>query len=291
MNVCYRLSELNFRYTDDWILQNFDLQVVAGEVLGLIGPNGSGKTSLLKLLAGLLQPAGGTIELYGKALQQFSAQELARKVAMVPQETQILFPFTVADIVLMGRFVHQNSWGWESAEDVRIVQDIMQMMEVHHLANRTFQELSGGERQRAIIARALAQEPRILLLDEPTAFLDIKHQIDIFEILKRLNRDQGVTVVIVSHDLNQASQHCDRLLLLHESRAFQVGSPEQVLTVDHIRAVYHCDVLIDRHPMSGTPRITLPQCRDDSSSSMAGIPIEGQHNRIRGQQQRRRGLQ
>ncbi|OLB60341.1 MAG: hypothetical protein AUH96_13310 [Nitrospirae bacterium 13_2_20CM_2_61_4] len=135
----------------------------------------------------------------------------------------------------------------------------MQAMDILPVATRTFRELSGGERQRAILARALAQQASILLLDEPTAFLDINHQLDIYALLQDLNRNQGVTVVVVSHDLNLASQHCDRLVLLHEGRVYQAGAPEQVVTPDHIRTVYGCDVIIDRHPEAGTPRVTLPQ--------------------------------
>ena len=170
----------------------------------------------------------------------------------------------------MGRFVHQAGWGWESGEDLRIARQAMQVMEVEHLATRAFQALSGGERHRTMIARALAQQASILLLDEPTAFLDLKHQIDIYGILRELNRQRNVTVVLVSHDLNLASQQCDRLLLLHEGKPFKTGPPGTVLTVEHLRSVYGCDVLIDAHPTTGTPRITLPQAE---ASSIGMTPI------------------
>jgi len=188
-----------------------------------------------------------------------STREMAGLVALVPQESHVLYPFTVGELVLMGRFVHQEGWGWESGEDLRIARQAMEVMEIARLAARTFQELSGGERHRTMIARALAQDAPILLLDEPTAFLDLKHQIDIYGILMELNRQRQVTVVLVSHDVNLASQHCDRLLLLHEGRPFQTGPPGKVLTVEHLRHVYGCDVLIDEHPTTGTPRITLPR--------------------------------
>lgn len=259
MGLCYQLRDVHFRYAESWVLQNCSLEVSEGEILGVIGPNGSGKTSLLKLMAGLLQPQEGLISLHGQDVSALSPQEMARRVALVPQESLMLFPFTVGELVLMGRFVHQKGWGWESADDLRIAGQAMQVMEVEHLADRTFQALSGGERHRTMIARALAQQSRILLLDEPTAFLDLKHQIEIYAILKGLNRDQAVTVVLVSHDLNLASQHCDRLLLLHEGKPFRTGPPGEVLTTEHLRMVYGCEVLIDSHPMTGTPRITLPQ--------------------------------
>lgn len=258
MAACYRLRDVCFRYARPWVLEGCSLDVSEGEILGVIGANGSGKTSLLKLMAGLLRPQKGQISLRGSDVAALSPLAMARLVALVPQESQVLFPFTVGELVLMGRFVHQKGWGWESGEDLRIARQAMRIMEVDHLATRTFQALSGGERHRTVIARALAQQTPILLLDEPTAFLDLKHQIEIFGILKELNRNRHVTVVLVSHDLNLASQHCDRLLLLHEGRPFKAGPPGKVLTVEHLRSVYGCDVLIDAHPMTGTPRITLP---------------------------------
>ena len=259
MGLCYQLRDVHFRYAESWVLQDCSLGVSEGEILGVIGANGSGKTSLLKLMAGLLSPQEGRISLYVHDVATLPSQEMARLVALVPQESHVLFPFTVGELVLMGRFVHQQGWGWESREDLRIARQAMRIMEVEHLARRTFQALSGGERHRTVIARALAQHTPILLLDEPTAFLDLKHQIDIYGILKELNRERRVTVVVVSHDLNLASQHCDRLLLLHEGRPYRTGPPKDVLTVEHLRVTYGCDVLIDCHPTAGTPRITLPQ--------------------------------
>ncbi len=260
-------------------------------MLGVIGPNGAGKTSLLKLMAGLLRPEEGSVCLRGRDVRNMPPREIARQVAFVPQESHILFPFTVEELVLMGRFVHQSGWGWESATDLRIAHHVMRIMEVEHLVQRTFQALSGGERHRVMIARALAQDASLLLLDEPTAFLDLKHQIDIYDILKGLNRERHVTVILVSHDVNLASQHCDRLMLLHEGQSFRTGPPRDVLTVEHLRRVYGCEVLIDQHPTTGTPRITLPQNGDQTSSPMARIPIEDQQNRIHGQQHVGRGFQ
>jgi cobalamin transport system ATP-binding protein len=264
MNTCYQLEKVCFRYSDQWVLEDFSLEVREGEILGIIGPNGSGKTSLLKLMAGLLRPQTGRITLGDQDLAQLSPRELAHRTAVVPQENHVLFPFTVAEVVLMGRFVHQNGWGWESAEDLRVAQAVIRLMDLESVAQRTFQELSGGERQRTIIARALAQQAPILLLDEPTAYLDIKHQLEIYATLRRLNQDKGVTIVVVSHDLNLASQYCHRLLLLHEGRAFRTGSPAEVLTVEHLRIVYGCEVIIDQHPDVGTPRITLPALVSDA---------------------------
>jgi iron complex transport system ATP-binding protein len=266
MDVCYQVDHVSFRYSDSWVLQDFCLEVRPGEILGIIGPNGSGKTSLLKLMTGLLHPEAGCLRLDGQDLANLDARALARRAAVVPQENHVLFPFTVTEIVLMGRFVHLNGWGWNSHVDLRIAKNAIQVMDLEPVVDRTFQQLSGGERQRTIIARALAQQTPILLLDEPTAFLDIKHQLEIYATLSRLNQDRRVTIVVVSHDLNLASQYCDRLLLLHEGRAFCTGTPAEVLTVEHLEIVYGCAVLIDKHPETGMPRITLPAFVSDAGS-------------------------
>jgi iron complex transport system ATP-binding protein len=164
----------------------------------------------------------------------------------------------------MGRFPHRprdrwgSGFGWESAEDVAIAEEAMVAMDVAHLAQRAVTDLSGGERQRAMIARALAQTPKVLLLDEPTAFLDLHHQVEIGSVLRRLNENLGITVVLVSHDLNLVSQYCDRLMLLDEGRVVRYGSPGDVIEPEVLAAVYRCRVLVDRHPLSGLPRVTLP---------------------------------
>ena len=246
-----------------WSIQGVSFDVREGEVLGVIGPNGSGKTSLLKLLAKVLQPEAGAVDVFGRALGQLSQQEVARSVALVPQDTVQPFPFTIAELVLMGRFPHHApSWRfggmeWETADELALADRVMREMDVRHLAHRYLHEVSGGERQRAVIARALVQEPRVLLLDEPTAFLDLNHQLDIMTVLRRVSRQQGLTVVMVSHDLNLASQVCDRLLLLRNGELQTLGTPEDVLRPEIIKQVYGCEVFVDRHPVNGRPRVTL----------------------------------
>jgi iron complex transport system ATP-binding protein len=260
----YEVDGLGFAYRHGaQVLEHVTCQVRSGEILGVIGPNGSGKTSLLKLLARVLRPQAGVLRLFGKELSGLSQDHVARTVALVPQESQLLFPFTITEMVLMGRFPHQRSrgwagFGWEGDEDVALARDAMREMDVLHLANRLITDVSGGERQRAIIARALTQEPRVLLLDEPTAFLDLQHQLEICAILRRLNEERGLTIILVSHDLNLASQYCDRLLLLDGGRIFRMGPPEDVIRPDLLETVYRCRVLVDRHPQSGLPRVTLP---------------------------------
>ena len=243
------------------VLKNVSLTIESGEVLGILGPNGSGKSTLLKILMRILVPQQGTIEWFGQPLDAFSQADIARHVAFVPQETQQAFPFTINEMVLMGRYPHHGrTWGlgWEGSHDRAVAMQAMRDLDVAHLGTRLITDVSGGERQRAVIARALAQEPEVLLLDEPTAFLDLHHQLDIARIIRRLNRERGLTVVLVSHDLNLASQYCDRLLLLREGEIVTVGSPEEVIAAASLEPVYGCSVLVDQHPQSGRPRVTLP---------------------------------
>jgi iron complex transport system ATP-binding protein len=249
------------------VLKDVTLRVEPGEILGIVGPNGSGKTSLLKLLAKLTVPQRGDIALFGTGLAGLSQEEAARILAFVPQESAQMFPFTVAETVLMGRFPHRRrtrwtlGFGWEDQDDCQVAAQAMATMDIAHLAPRAVTDLSGGERQRAMIARALAQTPRVLLLDEPTAFLDLQHQLGICSVLRRLRDERGLTVVIVSHDLNLASQYCDRVAMLKEGRVCSVGTPAEVMSAKLLREVYGCEVLVDSHPESGLPRITLPrQC-------------------------------
>lgn len=266
----YDVRSLFFRYGNtrgdsSWALSNIHLQVNTGEMLGIVGPNGSGKTSLLKLLAKILRPQQGEITLYGRSLGAATQNEVARQVAFVPQDNQPTFSFSVAETVLMGRFPHKHrsrwdyGFGWDSAEDWAIAREAMATMDVAHLTDRSITDLSGGERQRTVIARALAQTPKVLLLDEPTAFLDLQHQLEICSVLRALKEHRGLTIVIVSHDLNVASQYCDRIVMLKDGATFAMGSPTEVLRQDVLQTVYGCAVLIDAHPESGLPRITLPR--------------------------------
>lgn len=267
--AAYVVEGLGFRYgntadRNGWALTGVTFEVRAGEVLGVIGPNGSGKTSLLKLLARVLRPRAGRIRLFGEALETMAQETVARTVALVPQESHQAFPFSIAETVLMGRYPHRRgpggvlAFGWDSPADLRLAEQAMRETDVLHLAHRSIGDVSGGERQRAIIARALTQEPQVLLLDEPTAFLDLNHQLEIGLILRRLNGARGLTVVLVSHDLNLASELCDRLLLLNSGEIVRIGTPEEVIRPELLRAVYGCEVLVDRHPCSGRPRVTLP---------------------------------
>ena len=264
---------LSFRYYAKegrgrtWTLDHLSFHVDAGEILGIVGPNGSGKSSLLKILSGLLRVGEGDVLLGGTSLQKQSQADIARLVAVVPQEYAQVFPFTVAETVLMGRFPHRTVRWWsmgigdETASDLASAHQAMVDTDVVSLADRLVSDLSGGERQRVVIARALAQEPKILLLDEPTAFLDINHQIEICSLVARLRAERQLTVVLVSHDLNVASQYCDRVLMLKEGQLCRIGSPEETIRPEVLRMVYGCDVVVDAHPQTGRPRVTMPMNR------------------------------
>jgi len=268
--IAYEIESMRFRYhagSSDgagWILDDMGFQVTGGEVLGIVGPNGSGKTSLLKILAHVLIPQQGTLRLFGNDLATLTPQDMARLVAYVPQDTQQSFPFTVAETVVMGRFaqrkhtVWSGGFGWEDETDIAVAVQAMATVDVAHLAQRLVPDLSGGERQRTVIARALAQSPMVLLLDEPTAFLDLQHQVDICRVIRQLKEERGLTIVLVSHDLNLVSQYCDRILLLDRGRVIRLGCPEEVIEPEALEAVYRCRVLVDRHPGTGLPRVTLP---------------------------------
>jgi iron complex transport system ATP-binding protein len=237
------------------LFEGMSIAFAAGELSGLIGPNGSGKTTLLRLLAGLLEPDDGEVRLEGRSLHALPARERARRITIVLPETQILFNFTVMEVVLMGRAPHLGPWGLERPVDYDAARRALRDVDMAECETRPVHELSSGERQRTLIARALAQEPGVLLLDEPTAFLDLKHALEIDVILRRLNSERGLTVVTVSHDLNLAARQARRLVLLQHGRIVADGPPADVLTPDRLRAVYETEAEVMRDPVTGTPLI------------------------------------
>jgi iron complex transport system ATP-binding protein len=238
-------------------LAPLSLAVGAGEILGVIGPNSAGKTTLIRLLTRVVTPSGGEIRLDGRPLASLSAARLAREVAVVPQELPQAFPFTVEQLVLMGRYPHDPGRYFEGERDRGVARAAMTATGVLELAGLRLDELSGGERQRAVLARALAQEPRLLVLDEPTAHLDLRYQAECVGLLRRVNRERGMTVILVAHDLNLAAEVCDRLLLLSAGRVARLGPPEQVLEEELLRGVYGCDVIVDKAPTGARPRVQV----------------------------------
>jgi len=238
-------------------LDNVSFEVSQGEKLGIIGPNGSGKSTLLKAMSRVLPPHMGQVVLSERDLYALPAREVARRLAVVGQEARVDFEFTALEVVLMGRLPHLGRFERESERDVERAYAAMSLTGTRHLAQRAITELSGGERQRVLIARALAQDPEILLLDEPTSHLDIGHQIEILDLLESLNRDKGLTLISAFHDLNLAARYCTHLLLLSRGKIHALGTPGEVMTAGSIRQVYGSEVLLTRHPVEGTPHVIL----------------------------------
>jgi iron complex transport system ATP-binding protein len=240
-----------FRLTD------VDVALEPGEVLGVIGPNSAGKTTLVRLLTGVVRPSAGEVRLEGRPLPALSRTALARRVAVVSQQVPAALPFTVEQLVLMGRYPHAPARFFERAEDRAAAERAMARTGVLDLAAVPVSELSGGERQRVMLARALAQEPRLLVLDEPTAHLDLRHQVETVGLLRRVNAEQGIGVLLVSHDLDLAAEVCQRLLLLGGGRVARLGSPREVLEPGLLSAVYGCEVTVEPGAHSGRPRVQV----------------------------------
>ncbi len=245
------LENVSAGYDRNLVVENLSLAVAEGEIAALLGPNGAGKSTLLRVLTGLLKPAAGAARLFGADVAGLKAAERARLVAVVPQELTTPMAYTVAELVLMGRTALLNPWRQPSSADARIVERTLVYTDVSDLRDRSLDALSGGEKQRAVIAMALAQEPRIILMDEPTTHLDLNHALEIMQIVERLNREQGVTVIMTSHDLNLAAEFCQRLILLDHGRVAADGPPAAVLREDILREVYHCDLRIRPDPQTG----------------------------------------
>jgi len=254
------IRQVSFSYTDGLVLGDVDLAVSAGEMVGLLGPNGSGKTTLLKLAAGVLKPGQGDIRLDGSDMKHLSRKVVARSVAVMPQQFHIPFAFTVSEVVMLGRTPFIRTLAGETAADREAVNSALAVAGIDDLAGRRFDELSGGERQKVVLAMTLAQQPSLLLLDEPTLHLDITHQVEILERVRSLNREQGLTVIAAMHDLNLASLYFDRLVLLKGGKVIIDGTPEQVLTEDMLLEVFAASVKVERHPVTGDPHVlVMPQ--------------------------------
>jgi iron complex transport system ATP-binding protein len=257
MNPAIAVDGLRHAFGRRTILHNLDFAVAPGSFFIIIGPNGSGKTTLLKLLAGLLPLQTGRIDVHQRSIKAYSARRLAQQVAYVPQAVSVEFPFRVLQVVLMGRAPHLGVLGFESDRDVAVARQAMESTDVAHLADRRLDQISGGEQQRVYIARAICQQPRIILMDEPTASLDMAHQLRMMDLMERLKTDQNLTVVMVSHDLNLAAMYADQILLLDKGRKACLGSPYEVLEFERLETVYGCTLLVDQSPLGGYPCVHL----------------------------------
>lgn len=252
------VHNLSFSYRNGRVIEGISFSVEAGEILGVIGPNSAGKTTLLRLLSRVLIPEAGTIRLFGRDLHPLTRREVAQTVAVVPQEFQVAFPFTVEQVVAMGRYPYARGIGLETAEDRWAVERALSETGTTHLLQKYLDQLSAGEKQRVVIARALAQGPRLLLLDEPTAHLDLNHQLEVLRLLNRLRAERGLTIILVSHDLNAAADCADRLLLLQRGTVLTAGRPGEVMQPEIIEKAYGCSIWIGADPETGKIRI-LPR--------------------------------
>jgi iron complex transport system ATP-binding protein len=245
------VSEITAGYGPAAVLHGLSFELVPGEILAIVGPNGAGKSTLLKVAGGSLRPSRGSVELLGRPLASYHPRELARRVATVAQENQVAFRFTVLEIVLMGRTPHLGPFHLETGHDLAAAYAAMKRFELSDLAHRSINELSGGERKRVFLARALAQEPRVIFLDEPTAFLDLRHAAEILVQFRKLCAQDGLAVVATMHDLNAAASYADRVLLLNSGAAIACGPPDEVLTAANLEQVYRVKVHIGRNPITG----------------------------------------
>jgi iron complex transport system ATP-binding protein len=255
-------SDLSYGYSPggaraaSFSLHGVSVHVERGSLTGLLGPNGCGKTTLLKLLSGVLQPHRGIVTLKGESLAAQSRRDIARQVAVVPQETHPAFDYTVMEMVLMGRHPHLGIFELEGPADLTLARDALAATGTEHLAGRAYMTLSGGEKQRVVIASALAQTPDVLLLDEPTASLDLGYQLEIASLLTRLNREREVTMVLATHDLNLAAALCDRLVLMRDGQILTQGPTREVLTASTIRRLYGVDADVSFHQAAGHVTVT-----------------------------------
>jgi len=241
------------------VVDGVTVRLADGALAGILGPNGSGKTTLLRLLSGTRHPTAGRVRLGDRPLDQLSRREVARQIAVVPQETELAFEYRAIEIVLMGRHPHLGMFTVEGPDDIRIAQEALAATGTSQLADRMFHELSGGEKQRVVIAAALAQSANLLLLDEPTASLDLGYQLEIASLLRKLNQERGVTMAISTHDLNMAASICRELILMRDGRVLAAGPTEAVLTPDNVKRLY--DVEADVRMNSETGHMTVVPVR------------------------------
>lgn len=251
------LQNVGVAYGHNVVVKDLTFQVMPGEMVGLIGPNGSGKSTIIKAISRVISLYSGKILLDGKDVFKMPRGDLARLLGVVPQMSLLPSAFTAFEVVLMGRNPHLGLLQYEGARDLAITWRAMEMTATHTLAERKVGELSGGEIQRIVIARVLTQEPKSILLDEPTANLDIRHQVEILDLIKNLCLENNLTVVVALHDLNLAAQYCDRLILINNGRVHAQGTPREVINSRNIKDVYGADGCVYTHPVNGLPAVLL----------------------------------
>jgi len=254
--ILLEMEDLWSGYQRKDVLKGVNLKIKKGEFLGLIGPNGSGKTTLLRSMSKILTPRRGKVLYRGKDIAKIGAKKLAQRIAVVPQLSVFTFSFTVEDFVLLGRIPYLPRFYLERKEDYLAAEEAMRLTKTLSFRERRINELSEGEKQRVVIARSLAQNPELLLLDEPAAHLDIRYQLEVFNLLRQLNQEKGITIVLVSHDLNLASQYASRLVLVNGGKIFSEGRPSEVITEENIQKVYKVRVRITQDE-EGNPVVNI----------------------------------
>jgi len=258
-------SDIRFSYAKP-VLKGVSFSAGSGELFAVLGPNGSGKSTLIKIIVGMLKPESGAVLIDGRNPASMSRREAARLIGYVAQESAVRFPLTAIELVLQGRFAQSGLIGFESERDVREAEWAMRVTETTEFAASPVTELSGGERQRVMLARALAVRPRLLLLDEPVANLDIAHQVKMLELVRRLTIENQMSAIVVTHELNLAADFATSALLLKAGEMIACGKPRDVMTESLLRRVFETDLLIDENPASGSPRVTLIRGRTDPSA-------------------------
>jgi len=269
--VTLRISGVDCYYGSIKALDNVNFSVREGEFVGILGPNGSGKTTLLKSISRVLKPQKGTILIGDENIYEMKTVEVAKQLAVVPQSTPVTFDFTSLEVVLMGRNPHMPRFKMESKKDIAIARNSMELTRTWEFADRPVTELSGGEMQRVIIARALTQEPKILLLDEPTTHLDISNQLEIMDLIKRLCKTKKLLIVAVFHDFNLAARYCDSIILLNDGKIVAVGESNETLTSENVRKVFGVDTIVKKHPVTGFLHViplSRPQIQQQKSLSI-----------------------
>lgn len=270
------IDSVKCRYESIEVLDGLSFSVGSNEFMGVLGPNGSGKTTLLRTISRTLKPHTGVILLDGQDIYQMTSKAVAKQVAVVPQDSVIAFSFTALDVVLMGRSPHLSRFQMEDPKDLAIAEEAMKLVDVWHLADRPITEVSGGERQRIVIARALTQKPRVLLLDEPTLHLDVGSQIEIMDLTKNLCKQNKLITISVFHDFNLAARYSDRLILLHDKRIVSIGKPEDVLTRKNIAGVFGVEAFVKKHPITNSLYV-IPL----SISGLESTPAEAKKKKFR----------
>jgi iron complex transport system ATP-binding protein len=250
------VRNISVRFGDRQVLRDVSLVVASGEIVALLGPNGAGKTTLLRALNGTVPIGAGEILFEGTPIRDLSRREIARNIAVVAQENETKFPVTVMEFVLAGRFARGAAFGWETGADVTAAENALDQCDLDKYADRAMNELSGGERQRVVLARALAAETKVLLLDEPTANLDLAHQALMFRLVRERCVNSGGTAIVITHDLNLASEFANKVIMLKDRKILASGTPVDVMTTENLRQIYGVQVLLDENPVSGRVRVT-----------------------------------